>query len=521
MVVNGNGVSEINIREIQFEQTIELLEERIAELEFQKEDIGWTRLTGETDIELARDHLMRVVARSRLFYLINPLVNRAVCLQADYVFAQGLNVQATDKKVNAVVQDFLDDPGNINEFIGHQARLMKEQTLMLDGNVFLVLFTNKSGNGKVKLRSILIDEIVDIITDPDDQNVVWFYKRQWHSRINGQIGSETKTQYYPDINYNPITKTPTYKGDTVSWDAPVYHIKVGALAKSRFGIPEVYSALDWAQAHRKMLEDWATIVRAYARFAFRMTTPGNAKSVTATKTRLGTTVTQNAPIETNAPPIPGSIFTTTKDGPTLDPIKTSGATTSAHDARELRLMVASALGMPDTFISGDVDVGSMATAKTLDRPTELKFRSRQQTWTDVIKTIINYVIKWAFVAPQGPLSKRASFSVDDEGNLVIKGSRVDPHIEVIFPPILEHSILDRINAVTEAVTLNGKTFAVDSPELQKLTIRMMLQALGLNDVDELVDHIFKNVPENTPPNPKPQPQPQPNVIPQPVKATGV
>ena len=481
----------------QLQETLVLFEERIAELEFAVEDEGWIRQGGGCNYELTRDHLVRIVARARLFFLHNPLINRAVNLQADYVFAQGVNIQATDKDVNAVIQDFLDDRRNVKEFTGHQARLMKEQTLMVDGNVFFVLFTNKATTGRVQLRTILVDEIVDIVCNPDDQNEVWYYKREWQSRsISDPTKVETNIAYYPDIDYLPDSTTRlngSYQGKPVYWDAPIYHIKVGQLSKSRYGVPEVYAALDWANAHKNFLENWSTIVKAYAMFAFKLTVAGGKNAVAKAKSRLSTTVGNQgqAVVESNPTPVTGSIFTKTKDGADIEPIKTAGATTSAKDGREIRLMVAAAMGIPDTMLSGDADTGNLATAKTLDRPTELKFRSRQQLWTDVCQDIITYVIKWAAIAPQGRLKGKVKYIIDVDGRLNYVPDGIDTHVEVTFPPLLEHSVLDRINAISNAVTLNGKQFAIESEDLAKLTTRLMLQALGVKDVDEIVAKIFK------------------------------
>ena len=484
----------------QLEDTVELFQERIAELEFAQEDRGWERLSGDSTLEFSKGHLDKIVARSRLYYLHNPLINRAVSLQADYVFAQGVSIQATDTDINNVIQAFLDDVQNIREITGHQARLMKEQTLMHDGNVFLVLFTDQQNTGKVQIRSVLVDEIVDIITNPDDANEIWFYKRSWTSKSVSEAGisSVLKIAYYPDIYYLPRTtnKIRSFKDGPVLWDAPVYHVKVGGLPKSRYGVPEVFPALDWAQAHKNFLQDWVTIVRSYAQFAWKFTVPGGRNSIAASKTRLSTTVTAagtGSAVERNAPSLPGSTFITNKDGATMEPFKTQGATTNAQDGREIRMMVAAALGIPDTFF-GDVDVGNLATARTLDRPTELKYRSRQTMWQEVFKTIIEHVIKWAAIAPKGPLKGKLNFTVDKQGVLTLSEENTSKkHIEIVFPPILEHSITDRIEAVANAVTLNGRKFAVDSPELAKLTIRLMLQALGQSDVDELIKKIFTDI----------------------------
>lgn len=484
-------------REIAVEQMIStIFEERIAELEFNQEDSDWVRLSGDRNYELSKGHLDKIVARSRLYFLINPLINRAVTLQADYVFAQGVNIQATNKEVNRVIQYFIDDKQNKRELTGHQARLMKEQTLMLDGNIFLVLFTDTQGTGRVQVRSILIDEITQIIANPDDQNEIWYYKREWTSeQLDG--ASTINVAYYPDIDYIPTFRISNIDNKPIIWDAPIYHIKAGGLSKSKFGVPETYAALDWAQAHRRFLEDWATIVRSYARFAFRLIVSGGKNAVAAAKTRLNSTVTSTNSIERNPAPVAGSTFIAPKDGSSLEPIKTAGATTSAQDGRELRMMVAAALGIPDTFF-GDVDVGNLATARTLDRPTELKYRSRQTMWQDVFNVILAHVIKWSIIAPKGPLKNKINSDVDmygsfSVGNDELTGEQFDTHVEITFPPILEHSIIDRINAVANAVTLNGKSFSVDSPELAKLTLRLMLQALGTTDIDEVLKKIFEDI----------------------------
>lgn len=501
------------------EASNEVLQERIAELEFATEDFGWQRLGGELGYEFSRDFLRRLVARSRLFFLQNPLINRAVTLQSDYVFAQGVNIQATNQLVNDVIQEFVDDVRNQAEFTSHSARLMKEQTLLIDGNIFFVLFTDKSDTGKVQLRTILVDEITEIITNPDDANEIWFYKREWVSQDEGGVTGKQKTAYYPDINYMPKSsfrdrKAPaTRQGKTIYWDAPILHVKTGSLSKSKFGAPETYSALDWAKAHSKMLADWATIIAMYARYAFKLTVAGDKQSVVAAKNKLQTTVGTGSIVERNPTTVPGSVFIRNKDSADIEPIKTSGATTSATDSRQLRLMVAAAMGLPDPMLSGEVDVGNLATAKTLDRPTELKFRSRQQLWTDVTAKILNWVLRWSIEAPNGLLSSSVKMTIDKRGNIVYKpdidpktGKPIDLHLEVTFPPILEKTVQERIDAVIGAVTLNGKTFAIESPDLKKLTIRLMLQALGLKDIDEIVEQIFNDLESNTNGQPNSEPQ---------------
>ena len=73
-------------------------------------------------------------------------------------------------------------------------------------------------------------------------------------------------------------------------------------------------------------------------------------------------------------------------------------------------MVAAATGLPESFF-GDVSVGTLATARSLDRPTELKFHSRQTLWADVLRDLLGYVIDQAVTAPRGQL--QGTVATDD------------------------------------------------------------------------------------------------------------
>jgi len=268
-------------------------------------------------------------------------------------------------------------------------------------------------------------------------------------------------------------------------------VKVGGLSDMRFGVPEVYSALDWARAYKEFLEDWATIVRAYSRFAFKVTTPGGRKGIAAAKSRLTTTLTSGS-TETNPPPIAGSTFVAGA-GVDLSPIRTAGATTSADDGRRMLLMVAAAAGMPETLF-GDASVGSLATARSLDRPTELKFVDRQSLWKDVLGGILDYVVDRAALAPKGSLKGHQEPNPEGDGTVVIldidpeTGEPIDRHIDIDFPSILEHDKEAEVRAIISAATLDGKAPAGTMD--MKLISRLLLTALGQDDIDDLLDKIF-------------------------------
>ncbi len=472
---------------------LERLQETITELQLRQEDIGWVQLLGGSTYEFDQAQLCQIARIAWLMWLKNPLIRRGVDVQAHYVFGQGINIRAEDEQVNEVVQHFLDDAKNKTELTSHQARMQKDQELAIFGNIFFVFFTNTRTNGWARVRTIPLDEIADIITDPGDAKTPWYYKRTWTER-NLDGTSTSKTALYPDWRYRPKQKPAKVNALQVLWENPVYHVKMGTVGNMRYGVPEVYSAIDWAKAYKAFLEDWATLTRAYSRFAHVLTTTGGAKGVAAAKAKLGTTIGSGT-TETNPPPVVGSTFIGA-EGVNLAPYRIGGANVAAEDGRRLLLMVCAGLGWPETFF-GDVSVGTLATATSLDRPSELRMRSRQTLWADVHRDILGYQIEQSLRAPSGVL-KGGRITEDDDGTPVIdlgtttdeQGQEVqrDATVSITFPSLLEHDVAASVGAIVDAATLKGSQLA-DTLDPKTIT-RLLLSALGDQDADATMDLIY-------------------------------
>lgn len=475
----------------------ELLQESMTELSLYLEDKGWMRLSGMTEaLMLKRSIIGSVAEESRVLYLKNPLVQRGINVKRLYVWGQGMTVQANNPDINDVIQAFMKDRRNRIELTGHQGRMLKEVDLQCDGNLFFVVFVNPS-TGYVRLGSIPLSQVQDIICNPEDAKEPWYYLRQWNEKRKTSPGPGygfpmPVKAYYRDWHYNPTGRSVELEGIQVR-DGLIYHVKVGSFSDWKWGISEHLAAHDWAIAYKEFLEDWASIVRSYRRFAWKATGGKSAAEIAAVKGKMGTTLSSGVD-ETTPPPVTGAMAIL-REGRDLTPIRTAGATVAAEDGRRLLLMVAAVEGLPETFF-GDVSVGTLATATSLDRPTELMMRDRQQLWMDIHTEMFDFVLLQAVKATSGPLRRlgiyRKERMKDQFEEWVEWRDDVDPTVDIDFPALLESSAKEGVEAVVAGATLGGMPLAGTIP--QREVSRMILQALGADDIDAILDKLY---PEET------------------------
>ena len=461
-----------------------LAREALAELELALEDEGWRRLGLEGEREFSRSGLDKIISMARVMYLKNPLIQGGVETRAYYIWGQGVEISARDETVNEVIQAFMNDKGNRKEFTRHASQVAKEIKLASEGNVFFTLFPD-SIKGTVKLRSLPTQEVRDIYLNPEDKNEVHFYYREWtEDRKNMTTGAhevKTRKAYYPDVNYDPDQKPASIGNIEIKWDSPVYHVKIGGFDDMRFGLPETYAALDWARAYKSFLEDWATLFKAISRYAWKVTKKKKSQ-IQATRERLETTVTRST-VEDNPPPTSGAYWIEGEDT-NLQPINKSGATTSPTDGKLLRLMIGASLHLPDTILSSDPQQGALATAKTLDRPTELAMLDRQAMWKDVFIDLFTYVVRVNLEATSPTL--RIAGGVTDDGEIRLTSD--EPlNFDITFPPIVERDLDEYIGAIVTAMTLDGKAEANVAPK--DLFRRLILSALGVRDIDDIIEEM--------------------------------
>ena len=493
-----------------------------GDIELALQNVEWRREINLSWLEFSRWGIQQIMLISRLYYIKNPLIRRAIDISAAYVFGRGYEVSSDDDDANEVLQEFFEAN---RATLGQIALVELEKRKYYDGNLFFAFFADTADKGTVQVRDIDATEIQDILCNPEDADDPWFYKREWTQRIpnlsNGTVQSQSQARWYPAIGYVDKAKDKPDKmgGVEIAWDVPVLHRKCGKVSKWRFGCPLIYPAIDWAKAAKRFLEHCNTVKAALAQIALKVTTKGGQQAIEGTKQQLQTSVGPTSSLwDQNPSAVAGSVFVS-GPGTNLEMFNTRGGGGDMNEVRPLVRMVAMCVGIPETFFS-DTDVGQLATATSLDRPTELNFQEKQEAWREDLVIIANWVLKTSKDAAGGKYraaldgrkmsaadrehfeireAKRIKAGVTALGNIQMgyepmepleAGKRREPtkaaQVRATFPAIREGDAKELINGVVQAMTLNnrgGQIIGIDEKE----GIRKLYELTGFENADELAE----------------------------------
>lgn len=481
-----------------------------GDIELALQNVEWRREINLSWLEFSRWGIQQIILISRLYYIKNPIVRRLIDVCAVYVFGRGVEVSSADEDANEVLKEFFERNQKV---LGHIALADLERRKLYDGNLFFAFFTDQLNTGLTTVRMLDATEIMDIITNPDDTDDPWYYRRVWVQRKfdikTGQVSTEGQECYHPAINFNPTPRPATLNDKPVMWDVPVYHRKCGAVAKWNFGCPVIYPAIDWAKAARRFLEACATVKQALATFAMTITTKGGQQAIEGLKQQLSTTVGPQAAIwDTNPPPVNAATFVS-GPGTEMTFMNATGKGGDPEEVRRFLLMCCMVVGVPETFLA-DVSTGNLATATTLDRPTELVFLEKQESWREDLVLIAKYVLSVSKNAPKGTFKAaldRRGLKVSGvvikerdrerlpNGRMVYvseaKKPKKDAVIEVqaTFPAIREGDQAINIKSIAEAMTLDNKGGQIVGID-EKAGVLLLLRELGVDDPEELVELMY-------------------------------
>jgi hypothetical protein len=464
--------------------------------------LDWRREINFSAMQFTRWGIQQIILVCRLYWLKNPIARRLVDVCAAYVFARSVEVTTSDPAANETIKEFFRD--NRSTF-GQIALTQIERSKDTDGNVFWCFFPDSQNSGRVKCRTIDATEISEIVSNPDDADEPWYYLRIWtqgtFDAITGQTANQTRHAWYPAMGFEPAERPDSIRNWPVLWNTATHHRRCGTVGKWQYGCPRIYPMITWAKEAKRYLEACASVAQQLAQFALTLTTKGGQQALMGAKQQMGTTVGPNTQVWDANPTMPGGIFAS-GTGTKMEAFKTQGAGCDPEKVRQYKLMCAMVQGVPETFL-GDVSTGNLATATSLDRPTEIVFLERQESWVEDLQIMMTYVLRMSARAPKGRLSEAHGMGVPinivecakkrrASGQILYEAFSGKPNtieVQVNFPDIREGDRAANVAAIVDGMTLANKAGLIIGID-EKRGVQALYNALDIEGGEELAEEQY-------------------------------
>jgi len=410
------------------------------------EDAGWINLSGTSADVITPAERITNLKLSRLYAAKDPMGKQAIRLWTDYTFGSGMSWDTKEEGAKKALEDFWDSKEN-QSVLSARGQRKSSDKLLIDGEVFFAIFLGTKGSATIRWIDPL--EITEIITDSDDKENVKFYRRQWTD-----TQSESHTDIYRSVTNlkNEAAKDSSGMSVQKTEDALIYHLAYNTITQR--GNPLLLPALIWMKYHTKFLASRIAVMLALAKFAWRSKVKGGQTAVDAIKAK------------TDAQTIAAGSQLVENLGVDTTPIKTeTGASAAYQDGRMIKLMIAASVGIPEQYF-GDISIGNLATAKTVELPMMKMFQSYQKVWSDTYRDIDEVVL--------------------DHNNV----SSDKWYVDRDFPPIAPEDVLQAATAIVQILGVFPEF--VGSPDVQQIA----MMTLGVNDPAEALEQIAQEAKGN-------------------------
>ena len=384
--------------DVDTEMFSEIYESAFADAILRLEDQGWSRLGFGEDLnteEASLDSIKNIMETTRGLASLNPLAKRGVGVRTSYIWGKGIKFKGLDDD-----DSLLSSPVLRKMLFGDEAHAEMEKALATDGNFAFV------ASGRVRKRyargtkrptgfRVPFTEITGIVTNPDNREEVWFYKREWtRTSIKAQEATgtaETRRIYYPTelyLDYLEATgksRVTSISGIPVSRDETIFVHSVNKMVGWRYGLPDLTSVIFWLRGHKEFLEDQAKLVKAYSRFAFKATTV-TPKGVHSAAAAVASPASRDA--YGNPQDIGGTAVVS--QGANIQAMGRTAGSVDFSAGIPLAGYVAAGLEIPLTDLLSDSSLSNRSSAETLSDSKLAAMRQRQNSWIDFFRSVFKF-----------------------------------------------------------------------------------------------------------------------------------
>lgn len=347
------------------------------------EDEGWNLVSGGRelldagpDLETLRD---QVSPKLRTMVTANTLIKKIRLLRGSYIWSQLPNIPGSSSGGNgrpSNVAKFVNDPVNQANLFDSTAHDKMESSVITDGCYLLLGKTSSK-----QVRSIPLQQIVDVEVDSEFPDVIRAYKRRWDRWDPVTKSLETVDTWYYVESVPGNDRATKIKEVEVSQDYEMLDFWVNKQVGWALGVPDALAAAPWAQMYVELMQSGRVMTEALARFAARITN----------KTKAGSAQTGMKVAQAKGS---GNIATMAQ-GNEMEIFASAGKTYDFNGIRPVAAMVAAGGEVSLVHLLSDPGAAgsSYGSAATLDKPTKNAVKQRQDAWSVFLKRVIRWATK--------------------------------------------------------------------------------------------------------------------------------
>ena len=447
---------------------------------------NWEPLLGQTVV--SEQHRKSKVRKSRQLTLTDPNAERQIELWTDFGFGRNLDIDFADEAAGEWWTQFWESRWNAPVL---KDRLLHNLStdLLIDGEIFFCFYTARADNerlgyvgGLPTVRTINPDEIVEILTDPDDAAIPIYYKRQWTAK-----DQHMRTRYYPDMAVTPemrerveLPQGAEIAGEVENgWsgtDVCVMHAAYLRRGKLARGWPLLTTSGVWLDAYKDFLTARLAVAQAVYTYVDKLKVQGGSRAVDAVIANVQSSLVMSGHRETNPNAVPGSDWV---ENQALDrqrmPLGT-GASDAEKDSAAFLAMAGGAGQAPAMFL-GRGELVRMAVAEQMMEPIRRQWQRYQSFWSSVWGEMIDFVLL------KGEQYGGQSYASLDR--------------EIYMDALSEASFTDMGQGLTAVSNLmqQGVSDSFTLTRVALFVLREMMRKLGIRETDQIFGDLIQNMVE--------------------------
>lgn len=402
--------------------------------------------------------------------------------QAAKEATQVITDQQDNDPVRNIWMEFCSDTENKLAFTTHKSLQVALDQIITDGEKFYVCFESPGVTPYLKVTEIPVEEIDDIIYDPNNRlRPVWYLRRFQEKIYDGKDqmykpSGNPKNLYYRDyrITDEELAKIKGIKiAKAQMGEGKIRHVMINDLATKAGirGVSELYASREWFRVFKEFMEGRAAINQAAQAISYVRKIKGGPSAVAAMGNTFGGKKVgeafDNTDVQKLTRPVPAAVYDHNQ-GVDLDWMKTD---TGAQNAKEdARMLLATGGAGVSTMVHyfGEGGDANLATAQSMELPMVKSYEDWQQFVEDFFIGWFEYVL-------------RISNQETDEKDIQEDVRRFG----ITFPPIITQDVVKFTTAWAQVV----RDIAPNNMVVRKEAMRAVLGILQIANIDALMPAI--------------------------------